>query len=64
MDTEYDKLDRKGVWDLTSVREKSEVISEASRRGVKCHFGMYSEIVEKGSELKRSDPGRKWKGRY
>eukprot|EP00972_Heterocapsa_arctica_P061922 9127779-Heterocapsa_arctica.AAC.1 len=24
MDTEYNNLDKKGVWDLTTVREKSE----------------------------------------
>eukprot|EP00972_Heterocapsa_arctica_P047895 7063938-Heterocapsa_arctica.AAC.1 len=65
MDIEYDKLEKKGVWDLPTVREKSEVMAEASRRGVKCHFGMVFGICgEKGSELKASDPGRKWKGRY
>eukprot|EP00972_Heterocapsa_arctica_P026571 3912479-Heterocapsa_arctica.AAC.1 len=40
MHTEYDKLEKKGVWDLITVRKKSELMSEASRRGVKCHFGM------------------------
>eukprot|EP00972_Heterocapsa_arctica_P050359 7403362-Heterocapsa_arctica.AAC.1 len=40
-------------------------MAEASRRGVKCHFGMvYGICGEKGSELKRGDPGRKLKGRY
>eukprot|EP00972_Heterocapsa_arctica_P093193 13747092-Heterocapsa_arctica.AAC.1 len=65
MDAEYDKLENKGVWDLPTVRDKSEVMAEASRRGVKCHFGMVSGICgEKGSKLKRSDPGRNRKGRY
>eukprot|EP00972_Heterocapsa_arctica_P084176 12401525-Heterocapsa_arctica.AAC.1 len=59
MDTEYNKLEKKGVWDLPTVREKSEVMAEASRRGLKCHLGMVFGICgEKGSELKRSDPGR------
>eukprot|EP00972_Heterocapsa_arctica_P104607 15417945-Heterocapsa_arctica.AAC.1 len=65
MDHEYDKLEKKGVWDLCTVREKSAVMAEASRNQVKCQFGMVFGICgEKGSELKRSDPGRKWKGRY
>eukprot|EP00972_Heterocapsa_arctica_P100010 14748056-Heterocapsa_arctica.AAC.1 len=65
MNIEYDKLEKKGVWDLYTVREKSLVMAEASRNQVKCHFGMVFGICgEKGSELKRSDPGRKWKGRY
>eukprot|EP00972_Heterocapsa_arctica_P074343 10971241-Heterocapsa_arctica.AAC.1 len=65
MDAEYNKLEQKGVWDLRTVCEKSEVMAEASRQSVKCHFGMVFVICgEKGSELKLGDPGRKWKGRY
>eukprot|EP00972_Heterocapsa_arctica_P090233 13311659-Heterocapsa_arctica.AAC.1 len=38
---------------------------EAANNNVKCHFGMVFGICgEKGSELKREDPARKWKGRY
>eukprot|EP00972_Heterocapsa_arctica_P048093 7092651-Heterocapsa_arctica.AAC.1 len=62
MDTEYNKLDKKGVWDLTTVREKSEVMSEASRRGVNAISEWYSVFAKNWRELKRSDPGRKWKG--
>eukprot|EP00972_Heterocapsa_arctica_P074497 10994841-Heterocapsa_arctica.AAC.1 len=40
MDTEYNKLEKKGVWDLPTVRDKSEVMAEASRQGVKRHFVM------------------------
>eukprot|EP00972_Heterocapsa_arctica_P081858 12062996-Heterocapsa_arctica.AAC.1 len=65
MDHEYNKLEKKGVWDLPTVREKSAVMAAASRNQVKCHFVMVFGICgEKGSKLKRSDPGRKWKGRY
>eukprot|EP00972_Heterocapsa_arctica_P058801 8667400-Heterocapsa_arctica.AAC.1 len=48
MDTEHNKLEKKGVWDLPTVREKSEVMAEASRLGVKCHFGMVYGICGEG----------------
>eukprot|EP00972_Heterocapsa_arctica_P045253 6680599-Heterocapsa_arctica.AAC.1 len=57
MDIEYDKLENKGVWDLITVREKFEVMAEASHRRLKCHFGMVFGICGEG---KRAETQRPW----
>ena len=53
-----------GCWDLTTVREARDAVSEAKRKGEEIHlcdvFGMY---VEKGSELAPDHPERRFKGR-
>eukprot|EP00972_Heterocapsa_arctica_P005180 769310-Heterocapsa_arctica.AAC.1 len=56
MDHEYDKLQKKGVWDLSTVREKSAVMAEASRNRVKCHFGMVFGICGEGKRAKTRRP--------
>ena len=61
---EGDKLLKQGVWDLSTVRERADVVRDAKRRGTKVHFARIFPICsEKGSELKPDDPGRKFKGR-
>ena len=53
-----------GCWDEKEVREWSDVVKEANANGKTVHVGSIFEIcVEKGSELQRSDPNRKYKGR-
>ena len=61
---EWDKLRRTKCWDKDNVRVWSEVAEEARRKGVTVHVGRIFEIVvEKGAELARGDPARKYKGR-
>ena len=61
---EWEKLRKAGTWDETKVREWDDVAAEARRTNKKAHVGRIFEIcVEKGSELKENDPGRKFKGR-
>ena len=61
---EWDKLRAAGCWDESGVREWADVASEARRKNAKAHVGMIFDIcVEKGSELPKGDPGRKFKGR-
>ena len=53
-----------GVWDESKVREKSDVAADATARGVIVHFARIFDLcVEKGSELPKGDPDRKYKGR-
>jgi hypothetical protein len=61
---EGEKLLKQGVWDLTSVREKRDVIRDATKNNKKVHFARIFPICsEKGSELPEGDPDRKFKGR-
>ena len=61
---EGEKLLKQGVWDITSVRERRDVIQEATRLNKKVHFARIFPICsEKGSELPEGDPDRKYKGR-
>ena len=61
---EGEKLLKQGVWDVTSVREKRDVIRDAMRLNKKVHFARIFPICsEKGSELPEGDPDRKFKGR-
>ena len=60
---EGDKLLKQGVWDLSSVRERRDVIKEAKLKGNKVHFARICPICsEKGSELPEGDPNRNFKG--
>ena len=64
LDVEWDKLMNKKAWDMDHPREWAEVSAEAVRRGRKAHVGRVFEIcVEKGSELPKGSPLRKFKGR-
>ena len=38
------KIEKIPAWDLTSVRNKSEVISEARTKGAKVHFASLMDI--------------------
>jgi len=73
VDKEFTKLatmehpDKKGigVWDIDSVREKSDVRKEATALGVCVFFAMIAELCfQKGSELEKGDPGQVYKGRH
>ena len=56
---EGEKLLKQGVWDITSVRERRDVIQEATRLNKKVHFARIFPICsEKGSELPEGDPDR------
>ncbi|CAE7497332.1 NaCP60E, partial [Symbiodinium natans] len=64
LDVEWNKLMVKKAWDMGSVREWKDVSDEAIKKGKKVHVGKVFEIcVEKGSELPKGDPQRKFKGR-
>ena len=54
----------KGCWDESNPRERSDVESEARKRGQVAHFGIVFDIcVEKNHHLPAGSPGRKFKGR-
>ena len=61
------KLLKQGVWDITditTVRERRDVIRDAVRLHKKVHFArIFSICSEKGSELPEDDPDRKFTGR-
>ena len=61
---EWDKLVTKGVWDMKSVREWSDVAAEARQAGRVVHHGSLAPIVvEKNHELPEGDPKHVFKGR-
>ena len=43
-DKEWEKLEKISAWDLTKVRNKSEVIDEARTKGRKVHFASLMDI--------------------
>ena len=52
VDKEWDRLEKIPAWDLTKVRNKSEVIDEARTKGVKAHFVSLMDICHlKNAEL-------------
>ena len=54
----------KGVWDVSKVREKKDVIAEARKTGDKVHIGYVCPLCfEKGSELPEGHPDRKLRAR-
>ena len=62
--TEWDKLRKGGCWDEENVQEWDDVAKAARAAGTTVHVGRIFEIcVEKGAELARGDPSRKFKGR-
>ena len=51
-DKEWGKLEKIPAWDLTQVRNKSEVIDEARMKGIKVHFASLMDICHlKNAEL-------------
>ena len=69
MDKEWDKLEKQNAWLLDEVREWRDVSAEAKARQAKnkndiIHIGrVFGILVEKGSELPKGNPARKFKGR-
>ena len=64
LDLEWNKLESKPAWWYNTVQEWEHVASEARRTGEKVHVGKIFELcVEKGSELEKGNPLRKFKGR-
>ena len=54
MDKEWRKLENISAWNLSRVRNKSEVIEEARRKDVKVHFASLINICHlKNSELEK-----------
>ena len=52
VDKEWEKLEKIPVWNLTKVRNKSEVIEEARTKGAKVHFASLMDICHlKNAEL-------------
>ena len=61
---EYDKLVKQKTWLLEGVEEWSDVRARARASGRKIHVGrIFAICVEKGSELHKNHPDRKFKGR-
>ena len=61
---EADKLQGRDTWDLTSVREWSEVAKEAKQSGKQAHVGrIFPIVVQRNSELPDGHPEKVHKGR-
>ena len=64
MDKEWNRLRDKQVWDEDHPREWEDVRRQATRDGQEIHMGyLFGICVEKNSELDKSNPQRKYKGR-
>ena len=62
VDKEWEKLEKIPAWDITKVRNKSEVIDEARTKGIKVHFASLMDICHlKNAELETKH--QKYKGR-
>ena len=62
VDKEWEKLEKIPAWDLTKVRNKSEVIDEARTKGAKVHFATLMDVCHlKNAELEANH--QKYKGR-
>ena len=62
VDKEWEKLEKIPSWDITKVRNKSEVIDEARTTGAKVHFASLMDICHlKNAELEAKH--QKYKGR-
>ena len=61
VDEEWEKLEKIPAWDLTKVRNKSEVIDEARTKGRKVHFASLMDICHlKNAEFETKN--QKYKG--
>ena len=57
MDKEWEKLEKIPVWDITKVRNKSEVIDEARTSGATVHFASLMDICHlKNAEWETKRP--------
>ena len=64
MNKEWEKLEKQNAWVLSQVREWSDVRWEAKNKNETVHVGrVFGILVEKGSELPKGHPERKFKGR-
>ena len=64
MDAEWARLNKKQVWDLSTVQEWSAVAARARREGTEVAFGyVFGICVLKNAELREDHPARKYKGR-
>ena len=62
VDKEWEKLEKIPAWNTTKVRNKSEVIDEQGRKGIKVHFALLMDICHlKNAELETKH--QKYKGR-
>ena len=62
VDKEWEKLEKIPAWDITKVRNKSEVIDEARTKGIKVHFASLKDMFHlKNAELETRH--QKYKGR-
>ena len=62
VDQEWEKLEKIPAWNITKVRNKSEVIDEARTKGIKVHFASLMDICHlKNAELETKH--QKYKGR-
>ena len=61
---EWERLWKKGVWDVEQIRDWDEIAREARASGKEVNMGrLFGIMVEKGSELQSDDPRRKYKYR-
>ena len=62
VDQKWEKLEKIPAWDITKVRNKSEVIDEARTKGAKVHFASLMDMCHlKNAELETKH--QKYKGR-
>ena len=62
VDKEWDKLEKIPAWDITKVRNKSELIDEARKEGRKVHFASLLDMCHlKNAKLETKN--QKYKGR-
>ena len=62
VDKEWEKLEKIPAWDLTKVRNKSDVIDEARTKDIKVHFASLMDVCHlKNAELETKH--QKYKGR-
>ena len=62
VDQKWEKLEKIPAWDLTKVRNKSQVIDEARTKGAKVHFASLMDICHlKNAKLETKH--QKYKGR-
>ena len=62
--TDVDGKQKRGVWDESRVMEYADLKRATNKAGKTIHIGRIFDIcVEKGYELPKGHPDRKWKGR-
>ena len=61
VDKEWEKLEKIPAWNLTKVRNTSEVIDEARTKGAKVHFASLMDICHLNAESETKQ--QKYEGR-